>query len=516
MGKLLSLFKRHNDLPSQQGFLNAPLIHFSPHDSWTLGDALEHTFIVGETGSGKSSGSGQSVGLAMLRAGFGGLVLTHKVDEVWRWVQYLRATGREKDLILIGPDMPWRFNFLDYSYSRQGQGAGITQNVVSGFMNIMESQHRGGQRQTQEHFWTESAGRQMFYGLEALRYAGEPITMDNLMALLTTAPYDSRGKGVTYPPGSYCEQVLRRASHTPTTHYFENEWARPGTDRQTAGVMATLTGMAHPFTQDPIRELFCTTTNFTPEDARQGAVIVVGLPTLEYEEVGRTAQVLLKYLWQREMLRRSFLAPGERPVFLWADEAQQFVTPFDTGFFEAARSHYAAGIYLTQSVNAIYAAMTPGMHEQQGNTLLANFATKIFHRSSDPVTTRWAADVIARGLVRRRSGGTGRGHTTGYTYGKNKGGNSGWSVNSGPNGGTSSGSGGYNWGESESWNAGDSWNWNQGWQETDDHLVRPELFTHLASGGRRSRWRVQAIVFKAGRHWRRTGQNYIDVSFKQR
>lgn len=321
---------------------------------------------------------------------------------------------------------------------------------------------------------------------------------------------------MVYPPGSYCEQVLRRANHPLTTHYFENEWAKPGAEKQTAGILATFTGMAHPFTQEPINELFCTTTNFTPEDCRAGAVIVVGLPTLEYEEVGRTAQILLKFIWQRAMLRQSFLSQGQRPVFLWADEAQQFVTPFDTGFFEAARSNYAAGVYLTQSVNAIYAAMTPGMHEQQGNALLANFATKIFHRSSDAKTNHWAAETISKGIVRRKSGNFG--YSTNYSTGGNKGwgSNSGWSHSESPQGGSSSYSGGHSYSEGKSWSQGGGHNSTFGWQEADDYLVRPELFTHLASGGWRSRWRVQAIAFKAGRHWRRTGQNYIDVSFRQR
>ena len=513
----LTLFNRQSAPPSRQdGNLSYPLIHLSKHDPWTIGDSFEHTFIVGETGSGKTTGSGQNLALAMLRAGYGGLVLTHKSDEVWRWVSYLKAAGRSRDLILVSPDTPWRFNFLDYSYSRPGQGSGLTQNVVSGFMNVMESRHRGGQRQTQEQFWSEYAGRLMFHGLEALRHAGEPITMDNLMTLLTTAPYDVRGKGLTYPPGSYCEQVLRWANHPPTTQFFENEWAKPGAEKQNAGVLATFTGMAHPFTQDPINELFCTTTNFTPDDCRQGAVIVVGLPTLDYEEVGRTAQLTIKYLWQRAMLRRAFLSPGERPTFLWVDEAQRFVNPFDNSFFDAARSHYVAGVYLTQSVNAIYSAMTPGMHEQQGNALLANFSTKIFHRNSDVVTNRFASETISKSIIRRRSGNFG--YSTNYSTGGNKGlgRNAGWSVSETPQGGNYSYSGGDSYSEGKSWSEGGGYNTTYGWQEADDYLVRPELFTHLASGGWRSRWRVQAIAFKAGRHWRRTGQNFLDVSFRQR
>ena len=59
-----------------------------PEDNWTLRDAVRGVQIFGGIGSGKSSGSGRSLALSFLKSGFGGIVLTGKVDEAERWKNY--------------------------------------------------------------------------------------------------------------------------------------------------------------------------------------------------------------------------------------------------------------------------------------------------------------------------------------------------------------------------------------------------------------------------------------------
>jgi len=51
--------------------------------------------IFGTTGSGKSSGSGAFLAKSYLTAGFGGLILTVKIDEKEHWQKYCQETGRE-------------------------------------------------------------------------------------------------------------------------------------------------------------------------------------------------------------------------------------------------------------------------------------------------------------------------------------------------------------------------------------------------------------------------------------
>lgn len=384
--------------------LSHPLFHLSPRDPWTIADSFEGTVITGDPGGGKTSGSGATIAKGVLRAGYGGLVLTHKSDEVARWTQYAKETGRGQDVIIVAPESRWKFNFLEYQFLRAGDGAGHTENTVNAFVNVLESRYRGGRRQTQDAYWTDGARRLLRNNLDALHLAGEPITMDNILELLRSLPAPDRQTGAPqYRPDSYCEYCLRKAGSPQLQAFFEREFCAPGAERQNAGIISTLTNMADPFMSGPVRDLFCSMeTTFVPEFSRAGAIIVLALPVLEWEDAGRTAQLLFKYIWQQAMLMRQGLPRGERPVFLWADEAQVFMTDFDRGFQEAARSSWAATIYLTQNVNNLYTAMAPD--HAQAHALLGNLGTKIFHRNSDSTTNQWAADTIGKGVILRHNG----------------------------------------------------------------------------------------------------------------
>src|SRR5437762_1717394 len=72
-----------------------PLVNFTSSDPWRQQDAVEGTIIFGATGSGKTSGSGETIAKSLLNAGCGGLVLSAKIDEAKLWERYCRETGRE-------------------------------------------------------------------------------------------------------------------------------------------------------------------------------------------------------------------------------------------------------------------------------------------------------------------------------------------------------------------------------------------------------------------------------------
>lgn len=127
--------------------LDAPLVKFSadPRDWWTLRDAVRGVQIFGGIGSGKSSGSGRTLALSFLKAGFGGLVLTGKVDETARWVgEYAALARRSGDVVVFGPDSELRFNPLAYEMGRSGPGGGETANVVALFSTLMRLGGRAG------------------------------------------------------------------------------------------------------------------------------------------------------------------------------------------------------------------------------------------------------------------------------------------------------------------------------------------------------------------------------------
>ena len=83
--------------------LDHPLIAFSDHpdDIWTVRDAVRGVQIFGGIGSGKTSGSGRALAMSFLRSGFGGIVLTGKVDETELWIEYAKQAGRSNDLLIF-------------------------------------------------------------------------------------------------------------------------------------------------------------------------------------------------------------------------------------------------------------------------------------------------------------------------------------------------------------------------------------------------------------------------------
>ena len=90
--------------PDKRFRLDTPLVPLSKQDRWTIADACEGTQIFGAAGSGKTSGSGQAIAKAMLRNGFGGLVLTAKPDERMLWERYAAETGRTESVLVFGID----------------------------------------------------------------------------------------------------------------------------------------------------------------------------------------------------------------------------------------------------------------------------------------------------------------------------------------------------------------------------------------------------------------------------
>jgi hypothetical protein len=229
--------------------------------------------------------------------------------------------------------------------------------------------------------------------------------------------------------------------------------------------------MADCFLRGELRSMFCSKTTITPETSLEGKVIILDLPIKQWGEIGRYAQLLFKYMWQSAMERRS--GPLlERPVFLWADEAQFFISPRDLDFQTTARSSRVATVYLSQNLPNYY-AMAKSRDRVQA--LLGNFNTKIFHGNSDSVTNEWAADMIARSWQTRVS------------------------VNST---------------EPEKEERRDKVKSQYSISQNLEYDIIPQSFTRMRNGGTRNRREVDGILFQNGRLWS-NGKTYLKLTFQQ-
>ena len=463
--------------------LNQPLGVFGTQDQWTLKDACEGVQIFGGTGSGKTSGSGLALAKSFLSAGLGGLVLTVKGDERATWERYARATGREDDLVIVSQNTGIEdnyFNFLNYEYSRQGRGSGLTENLVNLFIAVISS---GQGIQAQNSYWTASLKQLLRNTIDLVALAKDRVTLRDMYEVVTTAARSKTELSKPIWKNSKCHRYLQNAKKKVeqsgdveasldleiTEHYWTNEF--PNLDEKTRSIIISMfTARADSFLRGTLRNIFSSTEadTFVPEDSVAGKVIILDLPKKEYEEIGQFAQVLFKYIWQRAMERR-VVDTDTLPVFLWVDEAQHFYTEHDSLFQTTARSSRTCTVYITQNIPNYEAIFTSGNSKACVDSFLGNLQTKIFHANSDVTTNQYASHLISKKYKLQTN--------------------------------TSSGHGG------QSYTANRS-------LETQ---VIPKEFAELKNGGELHDHKVEAIVYQTGRKWcGNGGNNYCKVEFDQR
>lgn len=516
--------------------LDARLLKLSQYDHFTLRDAFAGVHVFGGIGSGKTSGSGKAIADALLRTNAGGLVLCAKPDEIDRWLGYAERSGRANSVVLFGERGQY-FNFIAYELARQGV-AGLG-SVVECIMRIVDAARLTNPNagRTSEAFW-EDAIRQLLRNTIPLLYAATgTVSVPDIIRFVTTAPHAPEQRNdQDFLNSSFMVQTMIAAAERPMVPlpandlgqigaYWRNEYTR--LDPKTrSNIAISLSTALDRFTRGRLHRAFCTETTIVPEMTFHGAIILMDMSALTWNEDGIIGQQLFKYMWQRAVLARNALEPRhrERPVFLWADESQYFVNAFDTDYQSACRSSRAATIYLTQSLPTYYAKMGGENAKHKADMLLANFVTKVFHNSSDPETNRWAADTIGRSIQRRasfnegqsraRSRGLNAGENTGWNSGSSSGSSSGASGSSYSSGASSGRSGGENWGRNRGINDSDSTT--SGYSETMDYEIEPGDFgRRLRTGGPANRNNVTAVWFQAGRVFQDSGRNYLGVRFEQ-
>ena len=317
---------------------NPTLLALSANDPWTLMDAFEGTVIFGGNGSGKTSGSGKDIAKSFLRNGYGGLVLTVKVDEADRWRQYMSEAGRSADLIEFRPgDVP-ALNFMDYEASRPGAGAALTYELVRILQTAMEGGRERGK--SENPYWDDAVAQLLTNAIDLVLMATGSAMLPDIIDVVRSAPLSPADvatlsadparraalraeQGCVWADDSRCAALLgiafTKTGGTPkaedfreTHQFFTREWALLD-DRTRSNILSTLMSRLTGLLRSPFRQLFCGPTTITPESTFGGKVILLNLPVKEYGEAGRFAQILFKTIWQRAVERRG--STGQ-PTFL--------------------------------------------------------------------------------------------------------------------------------------------------------------------------------------------------------
>lgn len=471
-------------MPSQDFSLERVIYAFNDEEPFTIANACEGIQIFGGIGSGKTSGSGESIAKAFLEAGFGGLVLCAKKDVLNDWQRYAKETGRDKQVLVFDASGDFVFPFLQYEIEREGEGAGYTDNLVRLFTTVYEAIDRSIEGES-DPYWTRAMQQLLRNTIDLCMIARGTVSVPLIHDIILSAPTsvaqidtdDWKNKSLCWKLllEGHAQQLDEWAKHDfdSTAAFWLEEYPNLA-DKTRSSIISTLTTMLDIFLRRPFRRLFSEQPSDKrkiayPELTHRGVIIVMNLPVKEFGDAGRAAQVVYKYLWQQAAERRA-VTNETIPVFLWVDEAQNFVTEYDMQFQATARSTRACTVYLTQNLPNYYAVMGGEQSKYRVDSLIGNMQTKIWHANSDPMTNEHAAETIGKSWQIRQ--------TSSESYG------------------------------------GEFYNISSGQNESFDYDVPPQTFTKLKKGGAVNDHIVEAIVFQSGRIWE-NDKTHLAVQFKQ-
>lgn len=398
---------------------------------FTIRNAVEGIQIFGGIGAGKTSASGRLIALQYLKAGFGGLVLAAKTDERKLWEEYCRITNRSEDLIIVEPGGRHCFNFLEYESSGKSNKKTYTDNIVQVLKTVLRASEEKSGGKSDDPFWEVAQDMLITNAIDLCLLACGFVTIDLLYSIVLTAPKKEAQKKSSDSPGGFnatfkkaqenviekinamkksdCEEatdygseqvLLDRVPEARVLKFLDQfflDHYRDLSDKTRSIVEFSFVGFLFRLMKEPFRSLFNSpVSTFKPEDCFEGKIILLDLPVKEYHHVGRDAQVMFKYIWQRAMEKRT-VSDDTRPVFLWADEAQHFLHEYDAEYQATARSSRIATVYLSQNLANYHANMGGIKSEYRVKSFLGTLGTKIFHANADVHTNQYASDLIGEG-----------------------------------------------------------------------------------------------------------------------
>jgi type IV secretory pathway TraG/TraD family ATPase VirD4 len=276
------------------------------------------------------------------------------------------------------------------------------------------------------------------------------------------------------------DEATKKASADVRSDFEEcrNYWLQdyPVLSERTRSIITlSFSMLVRPLITRPLRKLFSTDTNIKPEDAFAGKIIIVDLPVQDFRLAGRVASLAWKYCFQVAVLRRTPPTQPDtylRPVFLWADEAHNFVTDFDAEFQAVARSAGGCTVYLTQNRESYRRVLG---NSDAVDSLLGNLQAKFFCQNSGE-TNEWAAKLLGEHWLNVTSTSVGRGgmQETHQTSGVTR-------------------------------------------SEQRRYFVEPSRFTTLKRGGEHHNFQVEAIVYNGGHRFPNGAESlpYKLITFNQ-
>lgn len=386
-----------------------PLLCFSKGQTLSRNDLTESVLVVASINKGKTTLLRTPL-RAMLRDGFGGLIPVVKGSLIPSVVEFARAEGRERDVVVLGPQAKHVFNPLEHE-TRPAEAAAL----LAELSEVLAGRARDG---TNEAFWREQLAiilRHLFTLCQ--------VACGRLDLLVAAELFDARASTLAEAadPVWRASSAMARAMDKvnrqtarpevlDAVSYFARSFPTHG-DRLQGSLAATVGGVFDHLRRSPLREIFTGRSTFSMEDLfERGKICVVGLPVLD-SAAGRVANALMQFCFSRAAVRRS----RDHYSFLVLDECQELATRELMEKLAVLREFKVATILLTQNL----AVLDERIGETAREGLCGLMGTKIFGPQGHAATRQWAAEQIGKckTLVRTTTkGGSSNHHGSGSNY----------------------------------------------------------------------------------------------------
>lgn len=393
---------------SQPWQLSDKLFSVGPFSqAFTLEMAFRGTKIYGATGAGKSSGLGRVIGTSFLENGFGGLVLCAKSDndELKNWEFMARIAQRQRSIIHFGiknSQTSFSFNILDYLRSMYGQSSSDFQMNLVTLLKQITNDFKDKKLSHSDGFWDDVVDQ---YLTHLVTISLLIVRDSELNFTVLYEVFDKLNMDVDFDDliENFSDMVLKNNNLRLAYQFFGKEFKNLN-DKTKSVVITAISSMLFKFNIGMLKTLFSSTTNITPQWIMSGAVIVINMPVEEFGEIGKIANLIWKFAFQKAVQNRKNINEQLRPVFLWADEVQYYLSTEDVVFQSTARSKWCASVFLTQNRPSLRLALGSGaMADDAIKALDANLINSVFHQNTDDDTNTYAATIFGKKTIKVKS-----------------------------------------------------------------------------------------------------------------
>jgi hypothetical protein len=399
------LFRKRRHKPDD---LDRPLLKWTRSDFFTRRDLLRSLCVQGASGSGKTNFVGYQIAKALVNdGGVGGLILSSKpVEDRQHWQGIFREAGKPRDLLIFAPDMPLRCNVLNWELESGADSRELASCLMVFGETLRRGEGSGGGEDNQ--FFKDQSERMLELAIEPVRLATRRISPVDVQEFINGAAMTPEHLKSPEWRAGFHNRILKGAYDASKTPIEEADFEQvlqywlgelpTLNDRTRSSITTQVMGILHVLCSGVVRELLSRSTNVTPAAMDAGQWLLIDLPVSRYGASGALINAAWKLMVQRYILRRH-ATHGSAITVIWVDEYQNHLNSFDARFLAESRSHRGCMCVLTQSLHSYYAALKGGhAAEHQANSLLTNFAHRIFCSLGDAKSAEWASGLLGKRL----------------------------------------------------------------------------------------------------------------------